>query len=73
MALDIENETLEHNRLLDNMDGDFNTGESMLGGSLNRVKGLLNVGRQNRKVMFYMAGFVILFIFLIFYFIGRVT
>ena len=73
LALDIENETHEHNRLLDNIDGDFNSGETLLGGSLNRIKGLLTSGRQNRKIMCYMSAFVILFLFLVFYLLGKVT
>ncbi|KAG7168216.1 BET1-like 2, partial [Homarus americanus] len=71
LALDIENETYEHNRLLDGISNDFSSGEGLLSGSLNRVKNLLTTGRQNRKAMCYMAGFVILFILFLWYVVSR--
>ena len=43
-----------------------------MGGSINRVKNLLTSGRQNRKVMCYMAGFIILFIFMLWFFSSRI-
>ncbi|XP_042882695.1 BET1-like protein [Penaeus japonicus] len=71
LALDIENEAYEHNRLLDGMGNDFSSGEGLMMGSLNRVKNLLTSGRQNRKVMCYMAGFVILFVIILWYLSSR--
>ncbi|KAK4308862.1 hypothetical protein Pmani_007251 [Petrolisthes manimaculis] len=67
LALDIENEAYEHNRLLDGMGNDFSSGEGLLSSSLGRVKGLLTSGRQNRRAMCYMALFVVVFIFMIWY------
>ncbi|XP_064121501.1 BET1-like protein isoform X2 [Macrobrachium nipponense] len=68
LALDIENEAYEHNRLLDGMGNDFTSSDSLMGGSINRVKNLLTSGRQNRKVMCYMAGFN-LCIFMVWFFL----
>ncbi|XP_066990572.1 BET1-like protein [Macrobrachium rosenbergii] len=72
LALDIENEAYEHNRLLDGMGNDFTSSDSLMGGSINRVKNILTSGRQNRKVMCYMAGFIILFIFMVWFFSSRI-
>ncbi|XP_045139143.1 uncharacterized protein LOC123520691 isoform X1 [Portunus trituberculatus] len=48
LALDIENEAYEHNRLLEGMGNDFSGSEGLMSGSINRVKNLLSSGRQNR-------------------------
>ncbi|XP_076039808.1 BET1-like protein isoform X2 [Oratosquilla oratoria] len=73
IALDIENETHEHNRLLDSMGGDFNSGESLMTGSFGRVKNLLSSGRQNRRVMCYTAGFIVVFIVILYYLMTRIS
>ncbi|XP_045605216.1 BET1-like protein isoform X2 [Procambarus clarkii] len=73
LALDIENEAYEHNRLLDGVSNDFSSGEGLLSGSTNRVKNLLMSGRQNRKAMCYMAGFVVVFVLILWYLISRLT
>ncbi|MPC44942.1 BET1-like protein [Portunus trituberculatus] len=51
LALDIENEAYEHNRLLEGMGNDFSGSEGLMSGSINRVKNLLSSGRQNRKAI----------------------
>lgn len=71
LALDIENEAYEHNRLLDGIGNDFSSSDGLLSGSINRVKNLLSSGRQNRKVMCYTAGFVVLFLILFWYLISK--
>lgn len=71
LALDIENEAYEHNRLLDGMGNDFSGSEGLMSGSINRVKNLLSSGRSNRKAMCYMAGFVVIFLFLFWYLISK--
>ncbi|CAL4160469.1 unnamed protein product, partial [Meganyctiphanes norvegica] len=73
VALDLESEAHEHNRLLDDLDNDFTSGEGLLSGSLNRVKNILTSGRQNRKVMCYMAGFIIIFLIILSYLFSRLT
>ncbi|XP_063881224.1 BET1-like protein isoform X2 [Scylla paramamosain] len=71
LALDIENEAYEHNRLLDGVGNDFSGSEGLMSGSITRVKNLLSSSRQNRKVMCYMAGFVVVFLFLFWYLISK--
>lgn len=67
IAVEIENEAHDHNRLLDGLDGDFGSGSSLLGGSSGRLAGLMTAGRQNRRVMCYVAGGVVAVIFLFYY------
>ncbi|KAK7073843.1 BET1-like protein [Halocaridina rubra] len=72
LALDIENEAYEHNRLLDGVGNDFTSSDTLMGGSINRVKTLLTSGRQNRKVLCYTALFVVLLIFMVWFFSSRI-
>ena len=62
----IESEAKDHNRLLDNVDGDFDSTGNFLSGTLNRVNHMLGTGRSNRKLMCYIAGGVVIFITLIY-------
>ena len=66
LAYDIESEAKDHNRLLDNVDGDFDSTGNFLSGTLNRVNHMLGTGRSNRKLMCYIAGGVVIFITLIY-------
>ena len=66
LAFDIESEAKDHNRLLDNVDGDFDSTGNFLSGTLNRVNHMLGTGRSNRKLMCYIAGGVVIFITLIY-------
>lgn len=59
VALDLETEAHHHNRFLDGLSNDFVNSEGLLMGSLNRVRGLIPAGQTNRKIMCYMAGFVV--------------
>ncbi|XP_018026794.1 BET1-like protein [Hyalella azteca] len=62
VAVDLELEAHEHNRMLDNMDGDFSSGSSLLGLSSNRLHGVLTAGRQNKRVMCYVAAAVVIIV-----------
>jgi len=66
LAFDIESEAKDHNRLLDNVDGDFDSTGNFLSGTLNRVTNMLGSGRKDRKIMCYIAGGVVVFITLIY-------
>ncbi|KAF2366680.1 Target SNARE coiled-coil domain [Trinorchestia longiramus] len=67
IAVDLELEAHEHNRLLDGIDGEFSSGHSMLGTSSNRLQGVLTAGRQNRRFMCYVA-LAVVFVILICYY-----
>ena len=73
LAYDIELEAKDHNRLLDNVDDDFDSTGNFLNGTLNRVHKMLGSGRSNRKLMCYVAGGVVLFIFFIYFLSSRIS
>lgn len=62
LAYDMENEAKDHNKLLDNVGDDFDSTGNFLSGSLNRVNKMIGTGRNNRKLMCYVAGGVVFFI-----------
>ncbi len=62
LAYDIENEAKDHNKLLDNVGDDFDSTGSFLSGTLNRVHKMMGTGRNNRKLMCYVAFGVVIFI-----------
>jgi len=70
-ALDIEVETKEHNRLLDNVDNDFDSNLGFIFNGRNRVNRLLQSGRQNRRFMCYLSLVLTVFLILIYYFISK--
>jgi len=73
LAFDMEQEAKDHNRLLDSMDGDFDSTSGFLGGTLNRVNNMVASGRGNRKLMCYVIFGVILTIFFIYFTIRKLT
>ena len=73
LAYDIENEAKDHNRLLDGVDDDFDSTGNFLNGTLNRVNKMLGSGRNNRKLMCYVAGGVVIFIFFIYYLSSKLS
>ena len=73
LAYDIELEAKDHNRLLDNVDDDFDSTGNFLNGTLNRVHKMLGSGRSNRKLMCYVAGGVVVFIFFIYYLSSKLS
>ena len=66
IALDMEQEAKDHHRLLDNLDGDFDSTSGFLGGTLNRVHVMMSSGRGNRKIMCYVVLAVIFLAFLVY-------
>ncbi|XP_054162693.1 BET1-like protein [Oppia nitens] len=54
-AIDIETETKEHNRLLEEVDNDFDSNLGFLTNGRNRVNRLLQSNRQNRRFMCYLS------------------
>ena len=53
--------------ILDGVDDDFDSTGTFLSGTLNRVNKMLGSGRNNRKLMCYVAGGVVVFIIFIYY------
>ena len=73
LAYDIEMEAKDHNRLLDNMDDDFDSTGTFLSGTLNRVHKMVGSSRNNRKLMCYVAFGVVFFIFVIYILSARLA
>ena len=73
LAYDIESEAKDHNRLLDNLDDDFDSTGNFLSGTMNRVHKMMGTGRNNRKLMCYVICAVVLFIFFFYFLSSRLT
>ena len=73
LAYDIESEAKDHNRLLDNLDDDFDSTGNFLSGTMNRVHKMMGTGRNNRKLMCYVICAVVLFIFFVYFLSSRLT
>lgn len=73
LAFDMEQEAKDHNRLLDSMDGDFDTTSGFLGGTLNRVNTMMASGRGNRKIMCYVILGMILTVIFLYFTIRKLT
>ena len=70
-SIDIEQETKEHNRLLDGVDDDFDSTFGFLAGGRNRVNRLLQSSRSNRKLMCYFSLAISASLLLVYYLISR--
>ncbi|RWS03146.1 BET1-like protein, partial [Dinothrombium tinctorium] len=63
-AVDIDTEVNDHNRLLNGVDNEFDSVLGFIHSGRNRVNRLLDSGRNNRRLMCYVAvGFTALLIF----------
>lgn len=72
-AYDIEIETKEHNRLLDSMGNDFDSGQGFLSGSYGRMNKMLSTGGKNRRVMCYISLFLVGMFVIIYYLLAKVS
>jgi len=70
-AIDIEVETKEHNKLLDNVDNDFDSNLGFLSGGRNRLNRLLQSGSHNRRFMCYLSLILTFFLLFAYYFISK--
>ena len=73
IAFDMEQEAKDHNKLLDNVDGDFDSTSGFLGGTMNRVNSMITSGRGNRKLMCYIIIGVVLTIFFLYFALKKLT
>ena len=69
--MDIERETKEHNRLLDDTSKDADGIFGFLINGKNKINRLLLTSRGNRKLMFYFAIILMFFLFMIYALISR--
>ncbi|OWF47109.1 BET1-like protein [Mizuhopecten yessoensis] len=73
IALEIQTETKNSNLYLDDMTGDFESTQGLLGGTVNRLSHMVSANKGNRKLMCYIVLALVLFFFFFYYLIGRVT
>lgn len=73
LAFDMEMEAKDHHKLLDNLDGDFESTSGFLGGTMTRLKVMMGSGRSNRKLMCYIAVGVVGVIFFLYFALKRLT
>ncbi|CAF4172423.1 unnamed protein product [Rotaria sordida] len=68
IAIDIDNETKEHNRFLQAMRFDFDTARSFLGGGSRHLGNVMSSGKGDRRFMCYVIGGIV-FTFLFLYYV----
>ncbi|XP_049579161.2 BET1-like protein [Syngnathus scovelli] len=71
LAYDIDREAEDQNDYLDGMDSNFLSTTSLLGGSVKRFSNMMRSGRDNRRVMCYVAMGLVVFFFLLYYAVSR--
>lgn len=72
IALDIEDISKESNRYVGSMSGDFSSSEGLLSGSMHRLSNMVGSGKNNRKLMCYIIGGLVLLFIVFYYFISRI-
>lgn len=70
-TMDMEHEARDHNRLLVDMSGGFESTFGFLTGGRNRVNRLLQSNRNNRRFMCYLSLAITAFLFVIYFLIAR--
>lgn len=73
LAFDMETEAKDHHKLLAGLDDDFDGTSGFLGSSLNRVKHMMNSGRNNRQLMCYVSVGVVFLFFVIYLLLRKMT
>ncbi|XP_015679093.1 BET1-like protein isoform X1 [Protobothrops mucrosquamatus] len=71
LALDIDKDADDQNQYLDNMDSDFMSVTGLLTGSVKRFSTMTRSGRDNRKLLCYVSGGLILVFFILYYLVTR--
>ncbi|KAK9410177.1 BET1-like [Crotalus adamanteus] len=71
LALDIDKDAEDQNQYLDNMDSDFMSVTGLLTGSVKRFSTMTRSGRDNRKLLCYVSGGLILVFFILYYLVTR--
>jgi len=73
LAFDIEQDTKYQNAYLGGMDGDFDSTQGLLSGSVNRLANMVGSGKNNRKLMCYIILGLVLVFFIGYYLISHLT
>lgn len=69
---EIEIEAKEHNKLLDEMDTDFDSSKNLLSGTVNKIKKMMKGGRSNRRIMCHFSLFLVTFFIVIYFLVSHI-
>uniref|UniRef100_A0A3Q2CSD1 BET1-like protein n=1 Tax=Cyprinodon variegatus TaxID=28743 RepID=A0A3Q2CSD1_CYPVA len=72
LAYDIDREAEDQNDYLDNMDSNFLSATGLLTGSVKRFSTMVRSGKDNRRLLCYVSGGLVLAFFLLYYLISRI-
>ena len=72
LTLDLDKDVKSQNSLLGNMGFDFDSTGNLLKGGVNRINGMVNSGKANRKMMFYLIVILVLSFFVLYKLFTRV-
>ncbi|XP_077452067.1 BET1-like protein isoform X1 [Stigmatopora argus] len=67
LAYDIDREAEDQNDYLDSMDSNFLSTTGLLGGTVKRFYNTIRSGRDNRRIMCFIAMGLIVFFFVVYY------
>uniref|UniRef100_A0A8C8RYI1 BET1-like protein n=1 Tax=Pelusios castaneus TaxID=367368 RepID=A0A8C8RYI1_9SAUR len=71
LALDIDKDAEDQNRYLDGTDSDFMSVTGLLTGSVKRFSTMTHSGRDNRKLLCYVSGGLIVIFFILYYLVTK--
>ncbi|XP_047237772.1 BET1-like protein [Girardinichthys multiradiatus] len=72
LAYDIDREAEDQNDYLDNMDSNFLSTTGLLSGSVKRFSTMVRSGKDNRRLLCYVSGGLVLVFFLLYYLVSRI-
>uniref|UniRef100_A0A3B5L407 BET1-like protein n=1 Tax=Xiphophorus couchianus TaxID=32473 RepID=A0A3B5L407_9TELE len=72
LAYDIDREVDDQNDYLDNMDSNFMSATGLLSGSVKRFSTMVRSGKDNRRLLCYVSGGLVLAFFLLYYLVSRI-
>ncbi|XP_034541607.1 BET1-like protein isoform X2 [Notolabrus celidotus] len=72
LAFDIDRDVDDQNEYLDGMDSNFMSATGLLSGSVKRFSTMVRSGRDNRRILCYVSGGLVMGFFLLYYMISRI-
>ncbi|CAG5958628.1 unnamed protein product, partial [Menidia menidia] len=72
LAYDIDKEADDQNEYLDSMDSNFLSATGLLTGSVKRFSTMVRSGRDNRRLLCYVSGGLVLIFFMLYYLVSRI-
>ncbi|XP_007568577.1 BET1-like protein [Poecilia latipinna] len=72
LAYDIDRDVEDQNDYLDNMDSNFMSATGLLSGSVKRFSTMVRSGKDNRRLLCYVSGGLVLAFFLLYYLVSRI-